>query len=42
MWSTEKEQVLRKACKSFDENFLYFPEFFDNFIETKQAIGQFG
>jgi hypothetical protein len=38
MWSTENEQVLLKAFKIFDNFFLYFPEFFDNFIETKQAI----
>jgi hypothetical protein len=25
------------VCKNFDEFFLYFPDFFDNFIETKQA-----
>jgi hypothetical protein len=35
MWSTENQEVLSKACENFDEFFLYFPEFFDNFIETQ-------
>jgi hypothetical protein len=43
MWSIEKEQVLWKACKRFDEFFFFiFLNFFDDFIETKQAVGEFG
>ena len=31
------------CCEALLTNFfLYFPEFFDNFIETKQAVGEFG
>jgi hypothetical protein len=34
---------LKRVLRGFiDEFFLYFPEFFDNFIETKQAVGEFG
>jgi hypothetical protein len=31
MWSTEIQHVLWKACKNFDNFFLYFPEFFPDF-----------
>jgi hypothetical protein len=37
MWSTEIHHVLSKACKNFNNFFLYFPEFFGNFDETKQG-----
>ena len=40
MWSTEKEQVL--YARALTNSFLYFPEFFDNFVETKQTEGEFG
>jgi len=42
MWSTELQQVLRKACKTLVNFFLYFPEFFGNFSETKQTEAKFG
>jgi hypothetical protein len=38
MWSTENEQVLLKAFKIFDNFFLYFPEFFDNFIKPNRPF----
>jgi hypothetical protein len=37
MWSTEIQHVLRKACKNFNNFFLYFPDFFGNFDKTKQG-----
>jgi hypothetical protein len=37
MLSIEIHHVLWKACKNFDNCFLYFPEFFGNFNDTKQG-----
>ena len=42
MWSTKKSKFSEKRARTLTIFCLYFPEFFDNFIETKQAIGQFG
>jgi len=41
MWSTEIQYVLSKACKNFDNFFLYFPYFFGIFDETKQGESEF-
>jgi hypothetical protein len=31
-----------KRARALTIFFIYFPDFFDNFIETKQAEGEFG
>jgi hypothetical protein len=37
MWSTEKSKFSEKRARTLTNFFLYFPDFFDNFIKTKQA-----
>jgi hypothetical protein len=34
MWSTEKSKFSEKRARTLTNFFLYFLEFFDNFIET--------